>query len=161
MTILGLSLYTWFHVVLSLVMLVAGFVVAKDLLRSQISPGWMATFLATGVLTSATGFGFPFVKFLPSHAFGVLSLILLAVTVYARWGAQLSGRWLTAYGTTLAIAIYLDAFVALVQSFLKIPALHELVPSDKSPGFAIGQALLLVIFLALGIAAVRGLRRAA
>ena len=60
MTILGFSLFTWFHVLLSLVMLITGFVVVKDLFRSHIDGTLMATFLVTGVLTSATGFVFPF-----------------------------------------------------------------------------------------------------
>lgn len=156
-----MSTYTVIHVLISLGALFTGIPLLLGWKAGKAGPGLATATIVLLVLTSATGFGFPFVKFLPSHAFGVLSLILLVLTVYARWGQQLAGGWRTAYGTTLAIAIYLDAFVALVQSFLKIPALHELVPSDKSPGFAIGQALLLVIFLALGIAAVRGLRRAA
>ena len=156
-----MSTYTVIHVLISLGALFTGIPLLLGWTAGKAGPGLATATIVLLVLTSATGFGFPFVKFLPSHAFGVLSLILLVVTVYARSGQQLAGGWRTAYGTTLAIAIYLDAFVALVQSFLKIPALHELVPSDKSPGFAIGQALLLFIFLALGISAVRGLRRAA
>ena len=93
MTILGLSLYTWFHVLLSLAMLVAGFVVARDLLRSQIARGWMAVFLVTGVLTSATGFGFPFDRFIESHYVGLASLIVLAAAIVGLYVFRLSGPW--------------------------------------------------------------------
>lgn len=156
-----LQTYTLIHVLISLAALFTGIPLLFGWKAGQARPALATATVVLLALTSATGFGFPFEKFLPSHAFGILSTLLLAVTVYARWGRQLVGGWRTAYGTTLAIAIYLDAFVALVQSFLKIPALHVLVPSDKSPGFAIGQGLLLVVFLALAIPAVRGLRRAA
>lgn len=156
-----LQTYTLIHVLISLAALFTGLPLLFGWKAGKALPGLASATLVLLLLTSATGFGFPFIKFLPSHAFGILSLGLLAVTIYARWSRQLAGSWRTAYGATLATAIYLDAFVALVQAFLKIPALHALVPSDQSPGFALGQGLLLIVFLVLGIAAVRGLRRAA
>src|SRR5262245_24838877 len=81
MTILGLSLFTWFHTLLSLVMLVAGFVVVKDLFHSRINAAWMAVFLISGVLTNVTGFGFPFSRFTESHYTAIISLVALAVTI--------------------------------------------------------------------------------
>ncbi|MDP3859784.1 MAG: hypothetical protein Q8Q73_18645 [Stagnimonas sp.] len=156
----SLQALTLVHVLISLAVLFTGLPLLLGWKAGKTLPGLATATVVLLLLTSLSGFLFPFVKFLPSHAFGVLSLLLLAVTLYARWSRQLAGGWRTAYGATLAMAIYLDAFVALVQAFLKIPALHALVPSDKSPGFAIGQGLLLVAFLALGTAAVRGLRRA-
>lgn len=156
-----LQTFTLVHVLISLAALFTGLPLLFGWKAGKPQPGLATATVVLLLLTSLTGFLFPFVKFLPSHAFGVLSLLLLAVTIYARWGRQLAGSWRSAYGATLAVAIYLDAFVALVQAFLKIPALHALVPSDKSPGFALGQGLLLVAFLALGTSAVRGLRRAA
>lgn len=156
-----LQTYTLIHVLISLAALFTGLPLLFGWKAGKALPGLAGATVVLLLLTSATGFGFPFIKFLPSHAFGILSLLLLTLTVYARWGRQLAGGWRTTYGATLATAIYLDAFVALVQAFLKIPALHALVPSDKSPGFALGQGLLLVVFLVLGITAVRGLSRAA
>ncbi|WP_439638624.1 hypothetical protein [Nevskia sp.] len=157
----ALQTLTLVHVLISLAALFTGIPLLLAWKGGKALPDLATATIVLLLLTSLSGFLFPFVKFLPSHAFGVLSLLLLAVTVHARWSRQLAGGWRSAYGATLAVAIYLDAFVALVQAFLKIPALHALVPSDRSPGFAIGQGLLLVIFLALGIPAVRGLRRAA
>ena len=57
--------------------------------------GWTALFLATTIATNATGFGFPFVKFLPAHAIGILSLVLLAVACYALYVRKLDGKWRT------------------------------------------------------------------
>ena len=157
---LDLHALTLVHVLISLAALFTGIPLLFGWKAGKTLPGLATATIVLLLLTSLSGFLFPFVKFLPSHAFGVLSLLVLPVTIYARWGKQLAGRWSTVYGASLAFAIYLDAFVALVQSFLKIPALHALVPSDKSPGFALGQGLLLVAFLVLAIPAVRGLRRA-
>lgn len=156
-----LQALTLVHVLISLAALLTGIRLLFGWKADKALPGLATTTVVLLLLTSLSGFLFPFVKFLPSHAFGILSLGLLAVTIYARWSRQLAGGWRSTYGATLAIAIYLNAFVALVQAFLKIPGLHALVPSDRSPGFAVGQGLLLVAFLVIGIAAVRGLRRAA
>lgn len=154
-----LQTFTILHTAISLVALVAGIALLLGMAGGRALPGLASFTILTLVLTSATGFGFPFVKFLPSHAFGILSLLVLAVTVWARWGKQLVGGWRTAYGASLAFAVYLDAFVAVVQAFLKVPALNAIAPTQQSPGFIVAQTVLLVVFVALGFAVVRGLRR--
>lgn len=153
-----LKTFTLLHVVISLLALVAGLALLFAWRGGKAQPGLATATIVLLLATSITGFMFPFIKFLPSHAFGILSLILLAGTLVARWSKGLAGRWLTVYGATLAIAVYLDAFVAVVQALQKIPALNALAPSDKSPGFMIAQGLLLVVFVLLGRSAVRGLR---
>src|SRR5262245_23051596 len=132
-----LTFLTWFHTALSLVMMLAGFVVVAELIKSRSPAGWTSLFLWTGVLTSATGFLFPFTTFLPSHWTGVISLIVLAVTIYARQIAHYAGamRWIYAVGAVAAL--YLDVFVGVVQAFLKIPALNALAPTQGEPPFAI------------------------
>ena len=67
------------HVVISLIGIVAGLVVMFAMLDSNRMAGLTAIFLIFTILTSATGFIIPpFLtdKFLPSHAIGILSLIL-------------------------------------------------------------------------------------
>jgi hypothetical protein len=153
-----LKTFTLIHVVISLIALADGLALLFLWSRGRDLPALATNVIVLLLATSITGFMFPFVKFLPSHAFGILSLILLTAAVVARWGKGLAGRWLTVYGVTLAVAIYLDAFVAVVQALQKIPALNALAPTDKSPGFAIAQGLLLVAFVLLGRSALRGLR---
>ncbi len=153
-----LKTFTLIHVVISLIALADGIALLILWSRGRDLPVLATNAIVLLIATSITGFMFPFIKFLPSHAFGILSLILLAATVVARWGKGLAGRWLTVYGATLAIAIYLDAFVAVVQALQKIPALNALAPTDKSPGFMVAQGLLLVAFVLLGRSALRGLR---
>src|SRR5262245_33691399 len=111
MTILGLSLFTWFHIVLSLVMLVAGFVVVKDLFRSHVDKTWLAVFLISGVLTNITGFGFPFDRFTESHYTGILSLIALTAAILAFYVFRLAGPWRWIFALTTIFAFYTDALV--------------------------------------------------
>jgi len=160
MTILGLSLFTWFHILLSLVMLVAGFVVVKDLLHSHIDGTWMAVFLVTGVLTSATGFGFPFDRLLPSHYFGIISLVILAAAILGLYVFKLAGPWRWIVALSVVLAFYLDAFVALAQLFLKVPALGAPTASNE-PQFVAAQLVLLAIIIWLCVKAYREFRPAA
>src|SRR3979490_117171 len=101
--ILGFTPFTWFHGILSLVALVAGFVVVRDLLASRTPPTWTAVYIATAVLTSVTGFGFT-APFGPAHVLGIISLVLLAGSIIALYGFHLAGpwRWIYAIAQTLA-----------------------------------------------------------
>jgi len=156
-----LQTFTLIHVLISIAALITGIPLLIAFARGNARPSLATATIVLLVLTSATGFAFPFTKILPSHVFGVLSLAVLAVTWWARWKASLAGGWRKAYVTTLAVAVYLDAFVFVVQAFLKVPALTALAPTQQSPGFAIAQGVLLVTFAGLGYAGLRGFGRAA
>src|SRR3989449_4139321 len=91
--IFGMTLLTFVHVLLSLIGIGSGFVVLFGLLASRRLNGWTALFLVTTVLTSVTGFLFPFHKFLPSHGVGIVSLVVLAIAIFARYARQLAGGW--------------------------------------------------------------------
>jgi hypothetical protein len=151
--------FTLFHTALSLVQLVSGIIVVIALVGSRSSPLWTWVYLVSAIATSVTGFGFPVDKFLPSHAFGIISLVLLLLVILARYTFHLAGAWRWIYAVGLVITVYLDAFVAVVQAFLKIPSLHALAPAGSEPPFAIAQGVLLVVFVALGIAAARNFHR--
>jgi hypothetical protein len=110
-------------------------------------------FLGTTILTSATGFLFPFVKFLPSHIVGILSLLMLAVAVFALYGKHLLGIWRPIYVVTAMLSLYLNVFVLIVQSFLKIASLKALAPTQTEPAFLIVQSAALLFFVALTILA--------
>jgi hypothetical protein len=130
------------------------------LLGSKRMPGMTAIFLLFTILTSATGFLFPFEKLLPSHMIGILSLVLLATAVIALYAMKLSGPWRTIYVVTAMIALYLNVFVLIIQAFLKVPALHALAPSvpPSEPPFAAIQGIVLVLFVIAIIGAVRRFR---
>ena len=147
--------FTLIHTALSLVGIVAGAFVALGLLRSETRAGWTALFFASTVATSATGFFFPFDRFLPSHWVGVISLIVLAVALYARYATRLTGAWRPVYAVAAMAAFYLNVFVLVVQIFRRVPALHALAPTESEPPFAIVQGIVLVLFAGLTIAAAR------
>src|SRR5207249_2258956 len=116
--------FTLVHVLLSLVGIGAGFVVVAGLLTRKRLNGWTALFLVTTVATSVTGFGFPVDHLLPSHIVGIISLLVLAVAIFALYGLHLRGAWRRIYVVCAAVALYLNIFVGVVQAFLKVPALQ-------------------------------------
>ena len=160
--ILGMSLptFTLVHVIISLIAIVSGVIVMSGLLGSNRRPGMTAIFLLFTILTSATGFLFPFEKLLPSHIIGILSLVLLAIACIALYAMKLSGPWRWIYVVTAMTSLYLNIFVLVIQSFLKIPALHALAPSvpPSEPPFAIIQGIVLVFFIIFIIGAIRRFR---
>jgi hypothetical protein len=159
---LSLSTFTMLHVIISLVGIVSGFLVLFGLLGSNRMPGLTALFLLTTILTSLTGFGFPFTALLPSHIIGILSLVLLAIACLALYGMKLSGAWRWIYAVTAMIALYFNIFVLIIQGFLKIPALTALAPGNppSGPAFAVVQGLVLLFFVLVIIGAVRRFRPA-
>ena len=158
--ILGLSLLAFVHTIISLIGILAGFIVMSGMLGSNRMPGWTALFLLLTILTSATGFMIPPLvseKLLPSHMIGALSLVLLAIACFALYGEKLSGAWRWIYVLTALLAQYLNVFVLVIQSFLKIGPLHALAPSvpPSEPPFAIVQGIVLVFFIVFIIGAIR------
>jgi hypothetical protein len=155
--VLGMSLgtFTALHVLLSLIGIGSGVVVVWGLISGKPLNGLTAIFLVTTVLTSVTGFLFPVDHILPSHKVGLLSLIILAVVIPARYVFKMAGAWRTVYVIGSAAALYLNVFVLVVQSFLKVPALKALAPTQQEPPFLIAQLVLLLIFVAVTILAVK------
>ncbi|MBR1148344.1 hypothetical protein [Bradyrhizobium sp. AUGA SZCCT0431] len=165
--ILGMSTATFVlvHVVISLIAIVSGLIVMFGMLGSKRQPGLTAIFLLTTILTSATGFVIPpllFEKMLPSHLFGLLSLVLLAIACFALYVMKLRGAWRWIYALTALVALYLNVFVLVVQSFLKVPALHALAPSvpPAEPPFAVAQGIVLVFFVIVIVGVIRRYRPA-
>lgn len=148
-----LTAFTLFHVLISLVGIVAGLVVLVALIRGQPSDRWTAVYFATTVATSVTGFFFPVEHLLPSHVVGLISLVILAVAMFARYRRHLAGAWRKTYVIGVMSALYLNVFVAVIQSFLKIPALKTLAPTQSEPPFQATQLAVLVLFIALTVIA--------
>jgi hypothetical protein len=148
-----LALYTLVHVLISLAGILSGLVVLCGLLTDKRLDRWTAVFLTTTVLTSVTGFFFPSHRILPSHIVGLISLVVLGVAIYARYKRQLNGIWRKVYVGSAVLAFYLNVFVAIVQAFLKIPALKALAPTQTELPFAITQLVVLSLFITLAIVA--------
>lgn len=153
--ILGMttSTFTFVHVLLSLAGIGSGFIVIFGLLAGKRLKGWTALFMASTVATSTTGFLFPFDHLLPSHKVGISSLVVLVVAILARYAFHLTGAWRRIYVIAAAIALYLNVFVAVVQAFLKVPALEAIAPTQTEPPFLVAQIAVLLIFVVLTILA--------
>jgi hypothetical protein len=162
--VLGMSLstFTTVHVIISLIGIVAGLIVMFGMLGSNPMPGLTAIFLLFTILTSATGFLFPFNGVTPGIIIGALSLVLLAIACIALYAMKLSGAWRWVYVLTALISLYLNVFVLVIQSFLKIPALTALAPGNppSGPVFGVVQGLVLVFFVIMIIGAWRRFRPA-
>lgn len=158
--VVDLPTLTLIHVVISVVGMIAGLVVVGGLMAGARLDAWTGVFLGTTVLTSATGFGFPSTSVSPARVVGVLSLLVLAVCLAARYWKQMSRGWRTTYVLTAVMALYLNVFVLVVQLFTKTPALLSLAPTQSEAPFAVTQLLVLALFAALGWAALRGFRPA-
>jgi len=152
-----LKLFTWFHVLISLLAIVAGFVVIFGMLSGDPMDGWTALFLATTVATSVTGFLFPFQKLLPSHIVGIVSLVVLGLAIYARDAAHSAGAFAWIYVVSAVLAQYLNFFVLIVQSFQKVPALKRLAPTQTETPFKLAQGVALLAFIGIGVKAVLSL----
>ena len=155
--ILGMttSTYTALHVLISLIAIGSGIVVMYGFLASRRLDSITAIFVATTALTSITGFAFPNEHVTPGIVIGVLSLVVLAVSVMARYWRHMSGGWRATYVVTAAVALYFNVFVLVVQSFEKVPALRALAPTQKEPPFAIAQVVVLALFVGLTAAGVK------
>jgi hypothetical protein len=149
-----MTTFTAVHVALSLIGIATGLVVLAGFLTRRWLNLWNSAFLLTTALTSATGFGFPFDHLLPSHIVGALSLVVLALAAFARYGRHLAGGWKKTYVVSAVVALYFNVFVLVVQAFMKVPALHALAPTQAEPPFAIAQLAVLLIFAAAGTVAV-------
>ncbi len=148
-----LQIYTIIHTLISLVAIFTGLVVVFGMLGGNRLDGWTKWFLITTVLTSVTGFFFPFHGFTPAHGVGIISLLVLAVAIFARYPRHLAGHWRWIYVVTAVIALYFNVFVGIVQAFLKVPALHAMAPTQTEQPFKLTQLVVLAIFILLGIIA--------
>ena len=146
------------HTAISLIAILAGLIVLYGLLTVNRMPAMTLFFLVTTIATSVTGFFFHREQLLPSHIVGILSLVVLAVTVLALYTYRLRGIWRAVYVVGAVISLYLNVFVLVVQSFLKVPALHQLAPQGNEPPFAIAQGVVLLLFIVLGFLAFKRFR---
>jgi hypothetical protein len=146
---LSLSAFTTLHVVISLIAIVAGLIVMFGMVGPYKSGSLTGIFLLFTILTSVTGFMFPFNGVTPGILIGILSVILLAIACLALYANHLSGVWRWIYVLTALISLYLNVFVLVIQSFLKIPPLHDIAPGNPpgGPVFGAVQGIVLIFFV--------------
>lgn len=158
--VLGMSLatFTLVHVFISIAGVASGLIVMERFVRNRALGLSNTIFLVTTIATSVTGFLFPFNGLTPAQAVGVISLAILAVALFALYAGNLIGPWRWIYGVTAVTALYLDVFVAVVQAFQKVGRLRVLAPTQSEPPFALAQGAVLILFVLIGVVAIRRFR---
>jgi hypothetical protein len=146
-----LNTFIVFHVAISLIAILTGFVVVAGMLAANPLESWNRVFLLTTAATSATGFLFPVHHFMPSHALGIVSLLVLPIAIFARYRHGLAGYWRPTYVIAATLSLYLNVFVLVVQAFMKIPALQSMAPTQSEPPFKWTQLAVLGLFLAITV----------
>ena len=155
---ISLSAFTTIHVVISLIAIAAGFIAVFEMIANKSLGIWNTIFLWTTIATSVTGFGFPITGITPAIVVGIISLVILAVSLLALYSQRLVGPWRWVYVVTAIVALWFNVFVLIVQSFQKIPSLKTLAPTQSEPPFQIAQGAALVLVVVLAILAVRKFR---
>ena len=148
--VLGMTLpvFTFVHVAISLIGILSGIVVVLGMIRNMRLNVVTALFLLTTVLTSVTGFFFPFKGVTPGIILGILSLILLFFAILARHAFHMLGKWRWIYVVTSVLSLYFNVLVGIVQTFEKTPALKGTPPT-------IAQVINMILFIILGYYAVK------
>jgi len=159
--ILGMTPLTFIHVLLSLIGIATGFLVIFQMIGAKPLGGFNATFLATTILTSVTGFFFPITKLTPGLVIGAISLVILAVALFALYSKKLAGGWRMVYVVMAVTAQFFNVLVLIVQSFMKIRALHALAPTGDEGVVKITQLCALVLLIVLGVVAGKKFKTAA
>jgi uncharacterized membrane protein SirB2 len=91
---------------------------------------------------------------------GIISLVVLALTILARYARHLAGAWRRIYVVGAAGALYLNVFVGVAQAFQKVPALTSMAPNQNEPPFVVTQLVVLALFIVLTIVAAKRFRAA-
>ena len=156
----NLKTLTDVHVAISLVAILSGLIVLFGLLTGRRFDHWTSFFLVTTIATSVTGFFFPFHGITPGIMGGIISLVVLAIAIFARYPRKLAGAWRWLYVMTATIALYLNLFALIAQLFQNIPAMKALAPTQSDPPFLVAQLLALIVFVVLGILAASKFRPA-
>ena len=149
-----LQIYTIIHTLISLVAILTGFVVLFGLFTGNRIDGWTKWFLISAVATTVTGFFFPFHGITPAIKLGIISSVVLVITIYARYAKHLAGAWRWIYVVGASVTLYFNVFVGIVQSFEKIPALKAMAPTQSEPPFKLTQLVVLALFVILTLVAV-------
>jgi hypothetical protein len=150
---MSIAEFTLLHVVITLIAIGSGLIAVGGMFAAHRLPGTSALFLFTTVLTSVTGFLFPIHGFTPALGVGIVSCVILLVALFAYYGRRLTSAWRWIYVVTAIAALYLNVFVLVVQSFVKIAAFNALAPTQSEPPFAVAQGIVLGLFIALGVLA--------
>lgn len=151
--------FTMFHVLITLIQLVSGIGLVYVFIQGRSSDRLAAIFLISTAADLVTGFLFPFHGVTPAIVIGLLNVVILIPTVVAWYRLARARFWkpILVFGS-LAL-LYFDCLVFIVQSFQKVPGLHQLAPVGNEPAVLVSQTLLFIVTIVVGYLCFRGMRR--
>jgi hypothetical protein len=154
----ALGLFTAFHTIVSCLAILAGIPAIRDLITGRVHSPVTTTFLVTALVTSVTGFMFPFHGFTPAIGVGIIATLVLIWAFAARRSIARSAGWATQYAVAIVISEYFLVFVLVAQLFAKVPALNALAPHLKQELFGATQLVVLVAFVLIAVRGARSFR---
>ena len=153
--------FTVFHILVSLVEIAAGIAMVSSFIAGRPGQRSARVFFITAAITLVTGFLFPFHGVTPAIVIGLLNILILAATLIAKRKASVTKFWLGTYVIGVLALLYFNCLVLIVQSFQKIPGLHDLAPVGNEPAVLVSQTILLIVILTVGYLSFKGTRRLA
>ena len=155
---LYLTALTFIHTVLSFIAIGLGIVATARLLGAGYASRWTRHFFMAAAAVTLSGFAFPFLGVTPAFATGIVSTVILAAWLLARYRFQLVGVWRPIYALSIVASLYLLIFVTIAQAFQKIPFLSALAPTQSEAPFVVSQVIALGLFAVIAVSAVRRFR---
>lgn len=149
---------TLIHTVVSFIAMGFGYGAVARLLGADYGRRWTQFFFITAAFVTLTGFVFPFNGVTPAFATGIVATVIFVAWLLARYGFKLRGLWRAVYAASIVASLYLLVFVTIAQAFQKIPFLSALAPTQSEAPFAIAQAVALLLFIVVGVIAIRRFR---
>ena len=154
----ALGWFTAFHTLVSLIAIAAGIGAIRGLRQASAQSTTMTVFLVTALVTSVTGFLFPYHGFTPAIGVGIVATLVLVWAFLARRSAARVGHGSAQFALAVVISEYFLVFVLVAQVFAKLPALAALSASLKQPLFGATQLVVLIAFVVIAVRSVRTLR---
>ncbi|HWX66595.1 MAG TPA: hypothetical protein VNZ27_09250 [Rhodanobacter sp.] len=151
----ALGLFTAFHTVVSVVAILAGIGAMRGLFLGRVRSAAMAAFLVSAIVTTVTGFMFPYHGFTPAIGVGVIALLVLAWALFAQRRTARSAGSGAQFAVAIVVSEYFLVFVLVAQIFAKLPALNALAPNVKQPLFGAAQLIVLIAFAVIAARAAR------
>lgn len=159
---LNMTDYVWWltlvHTIVSFIAIGFGVGAVARLFGADFGRRWTKCFFVTAAFVTLTGFIFPFNGITPAFATGIVATVIFLVWLLTRYRCHLGALWRSAYALSIVASLYLLIFVTIAQAFQKIPFLSALAPTQSEAPFAIAQGVALLLFIIVGMIAVRRFR---
>ena len=156
--VLGMTLFTFIHVVISLIAILSGLIVLFGMVNNDRMDLTTAIFLLFTVATSVTGFFFPIQGLTPALIIGMISMGLLALAIAARYAFAMRGAWRWIYIVT---ADNRPVFQQFRSGGAVVPensgAACACAKGSEAP-FVIAQSIVPLFYVVVGYLAVRRFR---